>query len=361
MALLLFYFFLALGVSFLCSMLEASLLSVPLSHVWVMVRKGSKIGVVLEKMKNNIDRPLSAILSLNTIAHTIGAAGVGGQIYEVYGSQWVALGSAILTFLILIFSEIIPKTIGAVYAKGLAGFTAVTIQVLMFITFPIVLLCEFASKCIWGRRVKTWITREEFSALTEMGEEEGIILQKEARVIRNLLALHKIKIKDIMTPRGVVKVLPEDMTVAEAASPENPLRFARIPIYGDKQAVHDDLTGVVHRYSILEAYRSGDGDKTLKELSAPITVVSEHATADGILDEFVKSRGHLFQVVDEYGGTSGIVTLEDAIETLLGVEIMDETDAVADMQKLARLRFQRNRDLKDESRTKNAEKKDEAE
>lgn len=342
-AMMLFYLLLALGVSFLCSLLEASLLSVPQTYVAAMVERGSAAGRVIQGMRADIDRPLAAILTLNTIAHTVGAAGAGAQAAAIFGSQWLGLASAILTLLILVLSEIIPKTLGSVHARGLAGFTARTVQVLIVLVYPLVLACEWVSQIAGGRAAQRKLERAEVHSIATVGQEEGALTAAESQMIRNLLALPGIRVEQVMTPRSVVFALPHDRTVAEVINSGEPLRFARIPIIGENM---DDMRGLVHRYRIFQAHRAGKGPQTMAELASPIHAVPENASLADLIDQFVQRKEQLFQVVDEYGGTEGIVTMEDALETLLGVEIVDETDAVEDMRRLARrLLLQRQRAL----------------
>jgi len=333
MTLLILYLALAIGVSFLCSMLEAALLSVPRSYITLMVEQGHRAGRKLQQMKRDIDRPLAAILTLNTIAHTVGAAGVGAQSAVVFGDAWVGATSAVLTLLILVFSEIIPKRLGAVYAKPLAGFSTWMTELLIIVLLPIVWSLEGVNRLVGGRHEQTRLSRGELHSMAELGRAEGAISPGEAHVIRNLLALREIEIRRIMTPRNVVFALDQDLTVGGAVSPNRTLRFARIPIHaGDP----DRITGFVTRYDIYQAHSRGQQEAALKELARPIRPVPEHASVADAIEQFLEHHEQLFQVVDEYGGTAGIVTLEDAMETLLGVEIVDETDAVVDMQALAR-------------------------
>lgn len=334
--LLIFYLLLALGVSFLCSLTESGLLSLSRSRVALLVKAGRPSGRMLERMKDNIERPLAAILTLNTVAHTIGAAGVGAQAYVVFGSGWVAVTSAVLTVLILVFSEIIPKTLGVVYAGRLASFTAYAITGMIYMSYPLVVVFQSLSRVL-GRRHEQKLTREEFALIAELGQTEGALHEKEYRVIRNLLRLRKVRAGDVMTPRTVVFMLQKDLTVRQAIDQHGPLRFARMPVYGDGP---DDIIGVVLRHALDAALRDGRGERTLEEIAGPIHAVPEVAPLDQVLDEFVRRRGQLFLAVDEHGGTAGIITLEDAIETLLGTEIVDETDQVEDMRKLAGRLFQ---------------------
>jgi len=333
MFLLIVYLLLAICVSFLCSMLEAGLLSVPRAHVVSMVQAGSRAGKRLEQMKREIDRPLSAILTLNTIAHTVGAAGVGAKAADEFGDKWLGLTSAILTLLILVLSEIIPKTLGTVYAKPLAGFTARTTHALILMLWPIVRALEWLNRLIGGRCHQAKLSRAEVQSIMHLGEEEGVLTQSESRVMRNLLALRDIEVREIMTPRKVVASVGQDQTVAQVVEDGEPILFARMPVHGGDL---DQTVGLVTRYDIHHAHRHGKLDVPIRELMRPIHVIPEHASVGNAIDQFLEQDSQLFQVIDEYGGTAGVVTLEDAIETLLGVEIVDETDTVIDMQQLAK-------------------------
>lgn len=323
---------LALGVSFLCSLLEAGLLSVSRSHVEVMVRDRKPGGKTLQRMKNQIDRPLAAILTLNTIAHTVGAAGVGAEVLVIFGSAWVGAASAVVTVLILVLSEIIPKTIGAAHAKPLAPFTALTVQWLIWLTWPIVRALEAISNRL-GRRRGTIVTRDEVIALTQLGTRVGALDYDESRIIENLFQLREVRVKDIMTPRTVAFMLPASANAADVLKEHPDLPFSRIPIYA---ASPDEITGIVLRQDVLRAALEDDaGRRSLASLAQPMHVIPELASVGSALQQFIVRKEHLFIVVDEFGGTAGLVTLEDAIETLLGVEIVDETDSVEDMRRLA--------------------------
>jgi len=332
MALLFFYLFLALGVSFLCSLVESGILSLTQSQVAAMVKENRAGCKILENMKVNIERPLAAILTLNTIAHTVGAAGVGAQSLKLWQDQSVAITSAILTILILVFSEIIPKTAGAVYAKKLAPLTAYCIKGMIILTYPLVVVFQSLSRRISGSVDQQQMTRQEFALLAELGLAQGALQDKEYRIIRNLLRLRKLQAQEIMTPRTVVKMFDQKTTVQEVIDQHTPLRFSRLPIYHEGL---DDITGMVLRPDIYKTFSEGHQQRLLEELVKPLHMIPETTRVDQVLSEFVQRGEHIFLVVDEYGGTAGIITLEDAIETLLGEEIVDETDMVADMRQLA--------------------------
>ena len=332
MTLLVFYLSLALGVSFLCSILEATFLSVSPAFVQLLIKAGRRSGRLLERLKHRVDRPIIAILTLNTVANTGGAAGVGAQVLALFGDRWVAVGSGLLTFAILVFSEVIPKTLGAAHWKRLAPVSSYIIVGLIWVTLPIVWLLEFISRVMSRSYKPRSVTREEMIVQAEMGKAAGVLGQRESRIIKNLLRMRDILVKDIMTPRRVVQSYPGDMTLSEVMQQPSPLPFSRIPVYGKD---FDEVTGIVFRHKVLEATSRGSMHLTLNDIKATLHAVPETATVAGILDRFILRQEHMFLVVDEYGGTEGIVTLEDAIETLLGVEIVDECDSVEDMRKHA--------------------------
>ncbi|MBT4734396.1 MAG: HlyC/CorC family transporter [Candidatus Marinimicrobia bacterium] len=338
---LILYFTFALAVSFLCSLLESALLSISHAHVAVLVKDEKKSAIILEKLKQNISRPLAAILTLNTIANTVGAAGVGAETLVLYGNKWVALSSAILTLCILIFSEIIPKTLGSVYAKSMISFLAYTIEAMMIITIPFVWMSESLSGILKrngdnGNKV----SRDELVAMAELGEDEGSIDEQESDIIENLMKLDDVKAEDVMTPRSVVFALQKDKTVGEVAKKHSPIIFSRIPVFDNSL---DDIIGFVHRFHIMNKQAEDQFDVQIKQIMEDVHAVLEKDSISDILNTFVKRREQIFIVADEFGTTTGIITLEDAIETLLGVEIVDEMDSVVDMRKLAAEKLARER------------------
>jgi len=333
MGMLIFYAVLAIGVSFLCSMLEAGLLSLPRSHVETLVASGSPLGAGLKKMKSDIDRPLAAILTLNTIAHTVGAAGVGAQSAVVFGSATVGVASAIMTFAILVFSEIIPKTLGAVHAKRLAKVTFVLTTGMIWLCYPLILLLEGVNRLIGYERRADSISRMEILATIQLGGSGGALAKRETRIVRNLLALEEVTIEKVMTPRTVVFGLPASLTVDAALAEHGPIRFARIPVYRD---MLDHVEGYVARFDLHAALADGKGQATLGELARPIKFLPEQADVAKAMQVMLDNHEHIAAVVDEFGGLAGIVTLEDVMETLLGQEIVDETDPAPDMQDVAR-------------------------
>lgn len=302
------------------------------SFINVLIKKHPTSGKLLDMLNENINRPLAAILSLNTIANTVGAAGVGAVTYDILGSKWVAIMSGILTLSILIFSEIIPKTIGAHYWRRLAVSSGYMIRVLMIIMYPFVVLLEVLSNWLKPEEKQDIVTKEDVIAMAEIGEDEGTIEEDESTIIENLLRLDNITAEEVLTPRSVVYALQKDLTVRQALDEYENFIFSRIPIYNNDL---DEITGLVRRDNLLNSKAEDKFDITMEALSNPVHVVHEKDSVGTILDEFVRRREHLFIVKDEFGQFVGIITLEDAIETLLGVEIVDETDSVVDMRKLA--------------------------
>ena len=329
MTLLLAYFFLALFLSFLCSLLEAVLLSTPASYSSILAKQNSSQGERLERFKENINRPLAAILTVNTFAHTLGAAGVGAQTLELYGESSVAIASGILTLLILVFSEIIPKTIGSVYWRGLIGNTTLVVEVLIFFTYPLVLLAEYISN--FGQDEAT-VTREEVIAMAEMGEDEGVLEEQETDIIENTLKLKDVKVKDIMTPRSVIFALKSDLTVGQVLEEHETLDFTRIPIF---EGNLDIIKGMVNRYEIINRKAEDQFSTRMHEISQEVPFVNENDPIDKVLELFIKNRDHMALVKNNENSLTGLITLEDAIETILGQEIVDEHDSVVDMRDLA--------------------------
>jgi CBS domain containing-hemolysin-like protein len=336
MGLLIFYLVLAIGVSFLCSILEAVLLSITPSYVAVLEKQGKTSGAVLRSLKDDIDRPLSAILSLNTIAHTIGAAGVGAQAQVVFGNAYVTATSIILTLAILIFSEIIPKTLGATYWKKLSGFAATTTKGLIIVTYPLVLLSKGITNLLSSEEKQPSVSREEFSAMAELGHEEGVFEKEESNIFKNLIRFNSLRVKDIMTPRIVVVKYPQEKTIKEVLNQKEEVRVSRIPIYDENE---EDITGYVLMNDLYLNFSKENGDKTLKEIKREVLILPENISIKTLFERLLESQEHIAVVVDEYGGFSGVVTMEDVVETLLGMEIVDEIDAIDDMQKLARQKW----------------------
>lgn len=333
MTLLLFYLFLAVGVSFLCSILEAVLLSITPAHIAVMNERGAKSGKLLRRLKRDIDRPLSAILSLNTIAHTFGAAGVGAQAQVVFGNEWITLTSALVTLAILVFSEIIPKTLGATYWKGLATFTAYTCQVLIVAMWPLVALSKLITKLLARGGAAPSISREEFRALAQVGTREGVFEEEESNIFLNLIRFSAIRVQDIMTPRVVVVKYQENTTLGEIMERSDELVFSRYPVYGESD---EDILGYVLKADIMLELARGNREGTLADLKREVLFVPEFISLRVLFSQLLAEQEHFAVVVDEYGGLSGVVTMEDVLETLLGIEIVDESDTIEDLRKAAR-------------------------
>lgn len=321
-----------LTISFICSLLEAVLLTSTQTYIALLVKEQKKSAILLEHLKENIDRPISAILTLNTLSHTLGSAAIAYKVQVLFGEGAVTATSFILTFLILTLSEIIPKSIGAAHWKTLMGPAAYAIQAMIIILYPIVVFSEKLGKIFSKESEDPEVTREEVLITAEMGVEEGTIKNKESAIIKNLLMLDKIYVSDIMTPRSVFFALEDDLTVEEVFNKYKPLRFSRIPVY---QGSLDNIIGMTFRYKIHEAVSNDQHDKKIGELVRPINTVAERMTVSHALDFFIKQKEHMALAVDEYGIVTGLVSLEDAVETLLGVEIVDELDSVEDMRKFA--------------------------
>ena len=333
MQLLLFYVALALGVSFLCSVMEAVLLSVSPSYVAHLEKEHPQLGRKLAAFKKDIDRPLAAILSLNTIAHTVGAAGAGAQAAVVWQNIPVAVISGVLTLLILVLSEIIPKTLGAVYWRQLTP-TIVRILVPTIASmWPLVWLSRKLTKILRGSQGHETVSRDELTALAELGARQGVVDHGESRILKNLFRFGQILTRDIMTPRTVMFALPGSSTVAGALAEHPEIRFSRIPLYRNNR---DDITGFALRNDLLLAAARGDGERTLAELERPIATIPATLPLRELFERLIDERDQVALVVDEYGGTAGLVSMEDVVETLLGLEIVDEVDEVRDMQELAR-------------------------
>lgn len=332
MGLILLYFLGALSLSFLCSVLEAVLLSTPMSYISMRENQGSKTATLMKQYKNNVDRPVGAILSLNTIAHTIGSAGVGAESIKIFGEQYFGLISAILTLLILVLSEIIPKTIGASYWRSLALPSTRIIRVLILITYPLVLLSELITKVFTPRGNQGSMSREEVSAMVDVGTTEGIFRESESKLIKSCIALSGVKARQIMTPSIVVESACQDLTVKDFQAKQS-WSFSRIPVYaGDK----DYITGYVLKNAVLKLLSEDQFHVKLSDLKRPILTFREEESVFQIWEKMLEKREHISVIIDEYGGLRGLVTMEDIIETMTGVEIVDEDDVAVDMQALAK-------------------------
>jgi len=325
----------AIGVSFICSILEAVLLSITPSYVEQVAQNKPLQGHILSKVKARLDESISGILILNTFAHTMGAAGVGSQALQVFGAEWETLIAILLTLAILYFSEIIPKTIGATYWRQLAIPASHTIFWLTKLVYPLIWISTFITR-VFRKKGQDEITREEIIALASLGFKKGSLISQENDYLTNVLKLREIKSEQILTPRTVMHCLSKDTTVSQALDHERTTEFSRIPVFEQDL---DHITGLVTKVELLMIDRDGGGDQPIGQFARPITRISENLPVQQMLDLSIKKREHLFLVEDEYGQTAGLVTLEDAIETMLGREIVDETDTVDDLQKLAKGKY----------------------
>ena len=352
MTLLIIYATVSIFFSFLCSILEAVLLSITPTFINLKKSEGLEYAADLEVLKKDVDKPLIAILTINTIAHTVGAILVGVQAKVAYAEMYgtttrsvfgieftedvmVGLVSTIMTILILVASEIIPKTIGATYWKGLANFTSKALKVMIFpLKYTGILwVLQLTTKLIGGKGHGSILSRESFLVMTEMAEKDGVFKKNESKVIRNLLGFKEIKVNDVMTPRTVMELADESETIQAFYEAHKNLRFSRIPVFKENP---DEITGYFLKDHLLEAIINGQGNEALSTIKRAILITDRELSIPDLFDKLIKEKEHIALVVDEYGSVSGLVSQEDVIETLLGLEIMDETDSVADLQALAR-------------------------
>ncbi len=327
----------ALAFSFLCSVAEAVVLSVSPSYIANLESEGKWGARVLKRVKADIDRSLAAILTLNTIAHTVGAGGAGAEAARYFGDAYVGIAMGVLTLLILFLSEIIPKTLGALYWRRLAPLTGQFVRLLIWGLFPLILVSERVTKWLTRGRTVHQFSREEFTALADIGAEAGQLEEKESRMLKNLLRFPSLCAEDIMTPRTVVFALQQDLTVHEVIQADAELGFSRIPIYGEDR---DEVVGFVLKTDVLLSKHRQGGEARLRDLKREIRAVKETTPLGQVLEELLDNRAHILLVVDDYGGMEGIVTLEDVVETLIGIEIVDEADKIDDMRRLARQKWQ---------------------
>lgn len=332
----LFFLFLSLALilSFVCSLLEATLLSVNSAFIESKISEGKKYAVILKKFKNNIDLPLAAILTFNTAANTLGAAGVGAQSQLLWGNEYVSVISALLTLVILLFSEIIPKTLGAIYWRQLVHFTTISLIVLIYSPlFPFIVLCRFVARLISKKDNNALISRAEFQAIAEKGISEGLFKEEESKILMNLIRFNKIIVRSIMTPRTVMVTANEDQTISAFQETVGEIKVSRIPVF--KESI-DNITGFVLKDEILQNIIDNTADNSLSSIKREIITVSEQTPIIKLFTQLLQTKQHIAIVVGEYGETSGLVTMEDIIETLIGMEIMDEKDNIADLQLQAR-------------------------
>ncbi len=346
MDLLVIYFLGAVIVSFVCSVLESVLLSVTMPFISVLEREKPKAGALLKQHKKNINKSIASILILNTVANTVGAAAVGAQAERVFGSGALFWVSAVLTFAILFFGEIIPKTIGATYWKQLAPIAAYLIRFFIWLTYPIILLTLFVTNRIKKGDEGHSLSKEELLESALLSEDEGVLDEQESDIIENILKLDDIKVHDILTPRSVVFALEHNRTIQDVIKNEPDIfKYSRIPVY---EGTIDNVTGMVLTKQLFKQALEDDS-KLIKDIEKDIYRINEQVPVSWALDLFIEKKEHMFLVLDKYDQVEGIVTLEDCVETILGVEIVDESDAHVDMRELAKLkmRLQRRRQNSD--------------
>jgi len=331
LALLVVYVAVAIGVSFLCSIMEAVLLSVTPAYIGALEPTKPAVAARLRELKDDVDRPLAAILTLNTVAHTIGAAGAGAEAAAYFGNGAIGVFSAVLTLAILVLSEIIPKTVGAVYWRGLAPLVSQLLKPLIYLLYPLVVMSQWFAKLLTRGQKKSDVSREELAALADIGAEEGVFGAREAGLFKSLLRFESLAASDVMTPRTVVVAFPEDGTARDVMDANRP--FSRYPVFSGSR---DDITGYVLLSDALTKVADDAHDTPLSVLRRDLMHVPEDESVLEVFEHLVEGGEHIALVVDEYGGTAGVVTMEDIIETLLGLEITDETDETEDMQVLAR-------------------------
>ncbi|MBU2977333.1 CNNM domain-containing protein [Alteromonas sp. C1M14] len=333
MFLLTVYVLIALGFSFLCSIAEAVILSISSAYISVLEKDAAPTGKLLRQLTDNINKPLAAILTLNTIAHTMGAAGAGAQAAVVFGDAYLGVISAILTLLILVFSEIIPKTLGATYWRALAAPTAWFLKYLTFILAPFVWFAEKLTRGFKEDSPFRGLSRNELQAMAELSRQEGRLAEKETAFLQNMLNMHDVKVRDAMTHRTSLFSLSETMTVEAFFHKHSHMEYSRIPIYSDDE--HENIHSFVMRSDLLLAYARGNKGKVLGDYQRDMVTVLSSMPLSNVVDLFIERRVHIFMVVDEYGGLEGIVTLEDVLEHLLGIEIVDEKDNTVSIRRYA--------------------------
>lgn len=349
MFLLIFFFCLSILFSFLCSIWEAVLLSITPSHVEVLTQENHPVAPKLKEFKDEIDRPLSAILTLNTVAHTVGAIGVGAQAGKVFGTGDIVLGgmtlplsgevlvAVFMTIAILYLSEIFPKTIGANNWKALTPFTVKSLSFISFLLAPAVWVSQLITKMLKKDKKKSVLSRTDFAAMTQLGLKAGTIKSSESRIINNLLKFDSIKTQTITTPRTVMFASEAKVTLQAFYDSHPTIRFSRIPLY---DTAIDKVKGYVLKDDLLDNILKGKGESSLSSIMREMIVVNEDTPLPALFNQLSEAREHIALVVDQYGGVEGVVTMEDVIETLLGLEIVDEFDNDSDMQKLAHQKWE---------------------
>ncbi|RUO36730.1 hemolysin [Aliidiomarina shirensis] len=331
MSLLIAFALLSILVSFICSILEAALLSITPSFIAQQKAERPKLYEKLKTLKDKIDQPLAAILTLNTVAHTVGATGVGAQVAVVFGDGYLGIASAIMTILILVLSEIVPKTIGARYWPQLAPILPSTLNAMIIILKPFIWLSDQLMKVFGGGHHQHDL-RQEIKALTVLGREMKTLDEDEQRVIANILDLHDIKVRDIMTPRTVCESARPTDTLTDFAERVRVGQFSRYPVLGD----NEEPLGIIFRYDMLNI----TSETVVADLMKPVKVVSDKTNAEELMAQLIRERQHMCLVYDEYGTWLGVVTMEDVLETIIGQPIMDETDDIPNMRRFAKRRWE---------------------
>ena len=335
MTALIFVVVAVLVTSAMCSLFEAVLYAVPKTHIELIEGEGRRTGRILAELRQQVDRPIAAILSLNTLANTGGGAIAGALAASAFGASRLVYFSAVFTLAILVFSEVLPKTIGVVYAKQLSTWIAHPLRWLVIAFRPLIALTQVATRLVWSGRQEQRVSDEELLTLVGSGLRTGDFKKHEADVITNVLALENTKTRDVLTPRTVVFTLDAATTVKDAAANDALVKHTRVPVFEDEP---DNIVGIVHRMDVLMAAAKGEVDREVKEVMRPVRVVADTTPLDSLLRTFLKTRRHMAAVIDEFGGFAGIVTLEDVLEELIGHEIVDETDQVQDMRAFAQRR-----------------------
>lgn len=323
----------ALLVSSYCSVAEAVLYSVPWSYIERLRASGHRSGELLYKLRKHIENPITAVLTLNTVAHTAGAAVAGAAFAEVFGAKYMAIFAALFTIAVLVISEILPKTIGVAYARPLAPIIAPQLNALVWLLKPIIIVCGALSRLFTPSKSGPHTNEDDIRAVVSLSQRSGTIKPYEETAIRNILSLDHKRVEDIMTPRTVTFSLSAGLTVREARDKGDFWHYSRIPVYDEH---NEDMVGIVLRRAILEELAADRHETKLSEIMRPVQFILESVTLDKLLENLLETRMHLFVVLDEYGGVSGVVSLEDVVEEILGKEIVDETDRVEDMRQLAR-------------------------
>ncbi len=342
-SLLIIFFLVAIVTSFLCSLWEAVLLSITPSYAQIKVKEGTPLGKRLQAFKENIDRPLAAILTLNTIAHTVGAIGVGDQASKIWAEANPLITGllipVVMTLAILVLSELIPKTLGANYWRELAPFTARSLALIIRLLGPLIWFSQFITRALKKDEVESAFTRKDFLAMADIGAKHGVFHEQESEILSNLLRFHAVQARDVMTPRMVVKAASGSQPIGAFFEDNRDLRFSRIPLY--EKDLRDHIIGYMLKDEMLAFMVDGDREARLETLKRDIITVTEDYPIIDLFNRFLSTREHIALVIDDFGGMAGIVTMEDVIETLLGVEIVDESDKTTDMQVLARRSWER--------------------